>query len=175
MVNSRTILLSVCVLVFGVFAVQATRHSTRAATTTVQKKAPRAAFKAKYVVGNRIKLSLSQCSGQLDFAGTNMSGDQLDIDGDRVTLSANGSVVRQGEVIAYAQSKYFVDSNVAFTFDRADKPFTHADWKAPLTVSLHLIQNRGNLNQLMLETVPIGAVQPLKTTIKCSKVDAEPM
>lgn len=175
MVNSKAILLLAGVLVFGVFAVQATSHLTHAATKTAQKKTPRAVIKAKYVVGNRIKLSLGQCSGQLDFAGVNMSGDQLDIDGDRVTLSANGSVVRQGEVIAYAQSKYFIDSNVAFTFDRADKPFTHADWKAPLTLSLHLIQNRGKSKQLTLETVPIGAVQPMRTTIKCSKVDAEPM
>lgn len=124
----------------------------------------------KYAIEQALNLRLSQCIGDINFPSIGFSGNQLEIEGDRISLRSAGGVIRTGEVIAYAQSQYRLDANVALIFGRSDKPFTSPDWKAPVILSFHLIQSRKNPSQFTLVSVEgAGSIFP-KTNISCAKV-----
>lgn len=133
----------------------------------VRPRASTGELEKKFEVGQAIDLKLLQCSGEITLPGTGIVADALEINQGIVALSSGGTAVKRGEVIAYAQSKYFLDSNVAFIFDRSGKPASSDDWKPPIIASLNLIQDRNNLRHFTLKSIPFGDLPIISSTFTC--------
>lgn len=150
--------------------VNAQKHEATQRKASPRKKAAPAPQK-KYQVGEPLNLDLRHCTGDINLLG-GLSGDGLEISGGQVSIMAGGSVAKRGEVIAYAQSQYFLDSNVAFIFDRSDRPFRNAEWKPPVIISLNMIQNRKDPKQLRFTSLPNGNTPVATSVISCGTAGA---
>lgn len=167
------LLLTSCIVVAlpGASAIAKSQRGTVRKTRS-QEKTAQAAAQARYEVGKGLNLNLLQCTGEINFPAAGISADALEISGGNVSLSSGGTLVKRGEVIAYAQSKYFLDSNVAFIFDRSDKPLESPEWKPPVIISLNLVQDRKNRRRLALTSIPIGDSPVIRIALACGSADA---
>jgi hypothetical protein len=165
-------LLPICGLVLGLQLGGVNGLSQGGAVKSKSRAAAQRGAQKKYEVGQALDLTLLQCSGEISFPSAGISADRLEISGGNVALTSGGIVVKRGEVIAYAQSKYFVDSNVAFIFDRSDKPFRSSEWKPPVIISLNLVQDRTNPRRLALISIPIGDSPVTRIALSCASAEA---
>jgi hypothetical protein len=140
--------------------------------TQVRTKTQEGGAQRQYEVGQALDLNLAQCFGEINLPSVGISADGLEISGGNVSLLSGGTVIKLGEVIAYAQSKYFLDSNVAFIFDRSRETSKSPEWKPPVIISLNLVQDRKNPKRFVLSFVPIGASPGTRISLSCGNTSA---
>lgn len=157
-------------LAFGATVVAQDRQRYRGNQPSLRK-GPAKPRTPRYEVGKALDLNLSQCTGEINFSRLNVSAG-LEIAAGQASLLSTGSVIKRGEVIAYSQSQYFLNANVALIFDRSDKPFTSSEWKPPVIMSLNMIQSRKNPRQFTLTSVPIGDSPITRSVILCVSAGA---
>jgi len=126
----------------------------------------------RFEPGKPINLSLKQCSVTPAIKALSISATNLEIEGERITLtnSAGDSIV--GEVKAYARSAYRLDANVGLILGRMNVPFTDPSWKPPTIISLLLVQDRSHPAKLFLKAAEGLNPDFPPTTISCESVDA---
>ena len=143
-------------------------------TLTSKSANAQASRKKMFEVEQALTFTLEKCTGSINFPSIDFSGNRLEINGDQVLLLSDNNVAKQGEVIAYARSKYFLDANIAFIFSRSDKPVFSKEWKPPQIISLVLTQNRRNLKQLTLSTVATEQSEATTSVVMCLSATATP-
>lgn len=125
----------------------------------------------RFVVEGPLDLMLSGCHGNINLPVIEFSGDGLEINDGKVTLSGASRAVR-GAVIAYARSAYRVDANIGLSFSRSSTPVGSPDWKPPAIISLVLSQDRRSPKLVTLLPVPGAESVSVPIKLRCERVDA---
>lgn len=128
----------------------------------------------RYVVEGPLSLNLSQCQGELEIPAVGFKGGSLDIRGDTVTLTSVDGATRDGSVITYARSAYYLDSNVSLSFSQTNAPVSSAEWKPPLTISLLLSQNRTRPREVIVSPVRGALTSTALARLRCAETSAAP-